>query len=172
MWWCEGKKCVHIILPTLIHLPESHLNNFQLVFFFIFTFLSQCLLSWKEKCVTQKSLLRNTLVPFNYTTVTYVVHLYDMNGGSKCPWKSNCTSVMCSDCTVWSSSHDVSAGTENNPLAWILTAVNKDSFESSLAGLFTCNNANKTEICAIMCTKTSKKRGVGALGFPDGFGFR
>lgn len=37
---------------------------------------------------------------------------------------------------------------------WLLTAVNKDSFESPKAGLFTSHHANKAEVCALMCGST------------------
>lgn len=39
-------------------------------------------------------------------------------------------------------------------VTWLMTTVNKDSAESAEAGLFTCNSANKAEVCAILCAKT------------------
>lgn len=41
-------------------------------------------------------------------------------------------------------------------LAWLLTIANKDSFDSTEAGLFTSTKANKAEVCAALFAKTSK----------------
>lgn len=41
--------------------------------------------------------------------------------------------------------------------AWLLAAVNKDSFESLKAGLFTSNDATKAEVCIVLFAETSKK---------------
>lgn len=45
-------------------------------------------------------------------------------------------------------------------LAWLLTTVNKDSFESSEAGLFTSSRANRAEVCAVLSARTAKKDDV------------
>lgn len=41
--------------------------------------------------------------------------------------------------------------------AWLLAAVNKDSYESFKDGLFTSNDATKAEVCTILFAETSKK---------------
>lgn len=38
-------------------------------------------------------------------------------------------------------------------LTWLLRIINKVSFESSEAGLFTSNNGNKAEVCAVLCAE-------------------
>lgn len=51
-------------------------------------------------------------------------------------------------------------------LAWLLTVVSKDSFEGSRAGLFAGNNANKSDVCAILFAETSEKKRT--YGLADG----
>lgn len=51
-------------------------------------------------------------------------------------------------------------------LAWLLTVVSKDSFKGSSAGLFTGNNAYKSNVCAILFAETSKKKST--YGLADG----
>lgn len=47
-------------------------------------------------------------------------------------------------------------------LSWLLTAVNKNLFETPKAGLFTSNNANKKDVCAVLFGKTPQKNGTAA----------
>lgn len=73
--------------------------------------------------------------------------------------KSQSSRWLCSHCTVRSSSHDLSA----HPVRVLPgfaphSCQIKDSFQSSEAGLFTRNNANKTEVCANLFAETSKTK--------------
>lgn len=52
-------------------------------------------------------------------------------------------------------------------LAQLLSVVDKDSFDSSEAGLFTSNDANEAEVCAILFVETSKRRRSRADGLTD-----
>lgn len=51
-------------------------------------------------------------------------------------------------------------------LARLLTVVSEDSFGGSGAGLCTGNNANKSDVCAILFAETSEKKRT--YGLADG----
>lgn len=100
-----------------------------------------------------------------------VLEILQFNSTSHCASqsftiKSQSSWLLCSHCTVWSSSHDLSACTVRVKKARRLLLPGyaphscqiKDSFQGSKAGLFTSNNANKTEVCANLFAETSKMK--------------